>query len=323
MGMRNRAPLPTREDMRLAPGQTLLDEYEAFVRERHAIWEKRAMGLPAPWTNHPVLRTWRFTNVYRALDTGSQLAIEMQRDASTPWDAVLRAFVYRLTNQVAPWRAWYAHHGRWPVMDDVADGTLGGFLLDYNANHGGLFSSAYIISPGPEYRGRTRAEWLDDLLSDHFLPGTGFTLPDALADPRTTMAQRHAILTTVHRVGPFLAMQILTDIGYSTPLQQDEDEFVVAGPGARRGLRALGVQPSKAEVTMRQLQQLFRGSLSIDVGGTERSPSLMDVQNTLCEFGKYHGAISEAGNRYRNHVSGNPLLAHHTDPIFPEHWSNS
>jgi hypothetical protein len=43
-------------------------EYFALARERESIRRKRLAGEPPPWTDDPILRTWRFTNVHREND---------------------------------------------------------------------------------------------------------------------------------------------------------------------------------------------------------------------------------------------------------------
>lgn len=39
-----------------------------FIAERELIRCRRATGLPAPWTDNPILQTWSFTNVRREDD---------------------------------------------------------------------------------------------------------------------------------------------------------------------------------------------------------------------------------------------------------------
>lgn len=45
------------------------------------------------------------------------------------------------------------------------------------------------------------------------------------------------ILTSYDSIGPFLAYQFLIDLNYTPPLAFSEEEYVVAGPGALRGIR--------------------------------------------------------------------------------------
>src|SRR5271167_851059 len=40
-----------------------------FIRERHAIWWRKEHGESKPWTEDPILQQYRFTNIYRELDT--------------------------------------------------------------------------------------------------------------------------------------------------------------------------------------------------------------------------------------------------------------
>lgn len=43
-------------------------DFFAFARERHATYLRRQSGAPEPWTDDPILRKFRFTNVFRELD---------------------------------------------------------------------------------------------------------------------------------------------------------------------------------------------------------------------------------------------------------------
>ena len=39
-----------------------------YINERHAIYLKRFIGEPHPWTDDEILQTYSFCNVYRELD---------------------------------------------------------------------------------------------------------------------------------------------------------------------------------------------------------------------------------------------------------------
>src|SRR5262245_55868575 len=45
-----------------------VDRLFAFARERHEMHVMRASGIGPPWTDDPILRNYRFCNVYRELD---------------------------------------------------------------------------------------------------------------------------------------------------------------------------------------------------------------------------------------------------------------
>ena len=304
-------------DLRLAPEGNVFDEYLAFVEERHRIWELRSMGLPAPWTRSPILATKKFTNDFRVLDPGSQYVLRMVQDADTPEDVVLRAFLYRLTNTPDVWVSYFGgEDGRWPILRDVESGLLEDFLLRYR---GPMFSSAYMISPGIANKGMTRPEWLAMTVREAFTPGGAHALHPTVFKVGAVASARVNYLCGVPRIAGFLALQIATDIGYSDLVPGDEDEFVVVGPGSRRGLQALGLPTTSSAI--RTLHAEIRSRVTLDVNGTPRPLSLMDVQNTLCEFGKYHGLLTDRGNRARRFTPAPFLSSTHTDPIYPNHWS--
>src|SRR4030043_1982423 len=48
-----------------------LDRYFQFIAERHAIYLKRQRGDPWPWTEDEILKTYKFTNIFRELDNGT------------------------------------------------------------------------------------------------------------------------------------------------------------------------------------------------------------------------------------------------------------
>ncbi|HEV2187580.1 MAG TPA: nucleotide kinase domain-containing protein, partial [Stellaceae bacterium] len=53
----------------------VFDSYWRFAAERQAIFVRRLAGMPAPWTDDPILARHRFTNAYRAADRVSQFLI--------------------------------------------------------------------------------------------------------------------------------------------------------------------------------------------------------------------------------------------------------
>lgn len=310
-------------DLRLAPDGSVFDEYVAYVRERHRVWELRSLGLPAPWTSSPILAARKFTNNFRVLDRGSQYVLRMVQDAEDPMDVVLRAFLYRFSNLPEPWAAYREEFGRWPEIRDVGD-RLDDFLRRY-AEHSSILSTAYVIAPPSSARwtGIPRIEWLLWMIRNAFLPGGEFEIDPYVADPESTPAERHAILTSIPRCGDFLGLQVVTDIGYSDLLPSDEDEFVVPGPGSTRGLAALG-RPTRRETAISEIRSIhseIRSTVSLDVRGTPRPLSLMDVQNTLCEFSKYHRLAAATGTSRKYSPATASTSSVHTDPIYPNHWS--
>lgn len=254
--------------------------YLRFVVERHRMWELRQQGAPQPWTDDPVLRTRKFTNVYRILDHGSQFLVQMM-DGAAPEDQLVRAFGYRYTNRPEPWQAFYEDMGRYPVRADL-DSLLPQFWRDYHAQGNPLFGTAYKMFVGQENRGWTRSEWVMRHINDAM--GYG---PDNVVDAFLSVegpAAKHGVLLTVPRCANFMAMQVLTDWNYLNDLP-GENRFVVAGPGSTLGAKE--IDPTHKPLHMIQWARAAVLDLPDAPRVEGRYPSYMDIQNTLCEFSKY------------------------------------
>jgi len=48
-----------------------------FIAERHSIYKKKEIEkLPPPWTDDPILSSFKFTNVVRSTDPGTRYVID-------------------------------------------------------------------------------------------------------------------------------------------------------------------------------------------------------------------------------------------------------
>ena len=257
------------------PGNLAL--YLNFVSRRHEIWEARQAGRPQPWTEDPVLASRKFTNVFRVLDPGSQFIFELDNDDPDPHDIITRLVLYRITNLPSTWEFVRAAIGRYPTVEDILEmHPLVGALKAYRDAGNKVFSGAYIIIPEPgtandkiEGAVRVTRRFVTDALPDFMIA--------------QTQEQRFQALSSTPGIGKFLAMQVLTDWGY-LQLENPEGGFIVAGPGARRGAAHLSELPAEEVIEILTSMWENRG----DVNVFDHTPSLMDVQNTLCEFSKYH-----------------------------------
>jgi hypothetical protein len=284
----------------------MLDTYLEFVEERHRVWELRQLGAPGPWTSDPTLATRKFTNVFRVLDPGSQFVFSLchPEDDPSPKDALFRLFLYRYTNEPQTWRYLREFHDGFPRYS-TPPLLLVEALQRYRDEGNRVFSGAYVILPQPNRPGDKVVQAVE--LAYRWVAAHG----DDFLAARSQVA-RYDILRREYGVGPFMAMQILTDWGYTYHCGEDrEGEFVVAGPGAIKGAKALGMtRPLEAIHRCHALIQLGDDVPTLPGG---RTPSLMDVQNTLCEFSKYvRGPVARS---YRPAHPG-----YQPDPILPDHF---
>lgn len=306
--------------------------YLDFVRNRHSVWNARQAGLPAPWTSDPIVATRKFTNVYRVLDHGSQFLFDGMLEGD-PTDVLMRCFLYRHTGRTEAWEFAEVMLGRWPVLDDLADGGLLRLFKEYRGATSTkvvktrwagvptdrlvakrqVFTNAYLVFPQTHDKGSDKLESILSLTERVFVDSGDFAR-DFLAmegDP----AARFALLRGQRGVGDFMAMQILTDWGYSSHgADHDENAFVVAGPGSRRGAQAVFPHQRPETTIAWGRETLDMLGYSLPIG---RAPSLMDVQNTLCEFSKYVrylGKPTPAKPYEPAHPGPQPT------PVYPLHW---
>ena len=284
----------------------VFDTYWRFAAERQEIFFRRLQGLQAPWTDDPVLRSHKFTNVYRASDRVSQYLIKhviYKREYSLR-DAVLRILLFKLFNKIETWEF---------IEEELGEMTEAEFtvnrvdrLLTCAMEAGArIYSGAYIMPSGPASIRKPRKhlmhlQLLADLLRER--------LAERLA-ATNNMLRAYELLVSVPSIGPFLAYQFLIDLNYSAYFSLSEMEFVMPGPGARDGIRkcftSLG-DYSESDVihwvAERQNEEFAaRGIVFRSLWG--RPLQLIDCQNLFCEVDKYarvvHPEVSGRTGRVR------------------------
>ena len=159
-----------------------------------------------------------------------------------------------------------------------------------------LYSAAYVM-PSPSAFGATRKH------TNH-LRLLAFMLEGGLADNVTQAPSLRALYETLlanPSLGPFLAFQYAIDINYSTLTGFDEMDHVVAGPGAKDGLRkcfgdaSVGIESDLIRwVAETQNEHLERLGLEFD-GLWGRPLQLIDCQNLFCEVDKYARSRTPGG----------------------------
>lgn len=277
-----------------------------FVEARHEVWEKRQAGLSGPWTTDPIIASRKFTNVFRVLDYGSQFLLkELLEPDLSPVDVLMRCFLYRHTGRPETWQYLELALGRYPLVEDLDD-VLEAWK-EYRGKDRPVFTGAYLVFPQSQEPGTDKLESIVGLTKRLFKDGlaTDFMMAD-------TQAARFETLRRNRGVADFMSMQILTDWGYSQYGADVEDEFVVPGPGARKGAAHLDTTV-KAEKVLGWAVKAIRSSPNVPRLPNGRVPSYMDAQNCLCEFSKY----------VRYEGKAQPYHPVHPQPqkiVLPQHW---
>jgi len=107
------------------------------------------------------------------------------------------------------------------------------------------------------------------------------------------MGDAFTLLAEAPSIGPFLAYQFVTDFNYSTLIDFDENDFVVAGPGALDGIGkcfvgAEQISPGDVIRYMQENQDRYFAGQNIEFASLWGRPlQLIDCQNLFCEISKY------------------------------------
>ena len=266
----------------------VFDTYWRFAARRQAIYEARVAGRNGPWTSDPVLLAHRFTNCYRAADRVSQFAIRevAYRGDQHSDELIFRILLFKFFNRIDTWRLLTAELGT-PALASFDVNRYGAVLDAAFARGQRLYSAAYVM-PAPAF-GATRKHTNHLRLLEHmFDDGIVGRLTGA-----STMSEAFECIKSYPGMGDFLAFQFLIDINYSTALGFDEMDYVVAGPGARDGIRkCFGPQSSGIEseiieyMAVTQRDHFERLGLRFH-GLFGRPLQLIDCQNLFCEVDKY------------------------------------
>ena len=304
-----RKPLPD------SPATTSsFDCFWRYAAKRQQIYWRRLAGHPPPWTDDPILANYRFTNVYRATDRVSQYLINRVQTGNWSWpDSFARTLLFKVFNRVGTWQAIVAGLGQ-PDCQQLFNRRLDRILAK-QAKAGPIYNPAYIMPPPRQYPG---PKWQRHLSLVRGLVRADVGLQIQQSDQLATAFGK---LRAWPSIGDFLAYQWLIDLNYSNHLDFDESEFVIAGPGARRGLRKcfrpnsnwteadlIGwtADRQEAEFAARKLDWT-------DLGG--RRLQLIDVQNLFCEVDKY--TRQAPGRRPKQRYRPSPTIM---TANFPAKW---
>lgn len=305
----------------------IFDTYWYFAAERQNIYFRRHSGENGPWTKDPILREYKFTNAYRALDRTSQYLIRnvIYNKQSNLRDTVLRIVLFKIFNKAETWELLEE------VFGDVSESTFEVQSFDSVLEKAlyakaSIYSAAYIMPSGPysirqPRKHKMHLQLVADMLRDK--------LPERLAEAES-MQDAYELLLSVPSIGPFLAYQFVTDLNYSDHFSFSEMEFVVPGPGAKDGIRKCFVDLgdyTEADtirwVTERQAKEFEDRGLNFkSLWG--RPLQLIDCQNVFCEVDKYsrvaHPEALGRSGRTRIKQRFAPSQEALATPFFPPKW---
>ena len=328
-----------------------------WINERHAIYlrKQHLAALPVPeWANprrtqgvlheyradylthDPILREYRFCNVFRELD---RVTIWIDENIRRPFADHLDLWLMLAIARTINWPPTLQHlmqtPGAWPSHEAFAPEKLGEALDAYQNLGHKVYTGAYMIRAESD----PRKHWYSWSKQRYIAEVVIGRLWEDRDDWRRFLDTPQTLQSVWERFqndfyvgwGPFMAYEVVTDMRHTRYLGQAPDimTWANAGPGALRGLnRLLGVDPSQrmspshAVALMQDILERLNSQRATyhspfdlamrELGGEPSDvlglhvPKLemRDVEHSLCEVDKYLRVRNGEGRPRAKYVPG-------------------
>lgn len=287
----------------------------AFMAERHSIYLRRKAGEPGPWTTDPVLRSGRFCNVFRELDT---VTIWIRKNIREPYAdhplLWLMLAIARYINWPPTLQRLIDGSGSWPGQLGFRPRALAERLERIAASGEKVYTGAYMIRAesdhSKEWFNWSKHRYIAEIVIGRLWEDRDL-FEKSLSRPDLRLSEFWDILREPRYIGwgPFMAYEVVTDMRHTRYLCRAPDIYTWAnaGPGAIRGLNRLYGRPLKTQPKPEQTNEemcLLMAELNDYTGDHFRNTfgpvtstrfEMRDIEHTLCEFDKYRRVKSGEG----------------------------
>jgi hypothetical protein len=290
--------------MKISP-TIVYDTFWHFAYKRQQLFEEKRLNKPYLTVKDKVLNDYRFTNVYRASDRVSQYLIRnvIYREYAEPEELLFKILLFKIFNSIQTWEMLKKELNptKWKELS-YAD--IDYVLTCAREDKRKIYSPAYIMPSGKSAFGHSIKHRNHLALLKLIFDSN----PIKSINKIKSLEEMYFYLKSFPTIGKFLAYQYAIDINYSELTNFDESEYVVAGPGADRGIRKCfrGVlRGEEAEiikfVQSKQKEEFNKRNLDFSfLNGRELQ--LIDIQNIFCEVDKYARVVHpEIGNKSSRH----------------------
>lgn len=331
--------------------------FKQFVMDRYRIHKRKDVkGLPAPWTKNPIFQEFKFTNVRREHDRQTRYLIThiTQDPDLTLEDKIVNSFMFRSWNNWAtlesfgfpyPAKKLYSEKLKErlrPTYKKLQQDNPDRLWYNNAYNQGGTkhawkfpagdgYQRAYKESEAKKY-----PDWEEDIPLRPFHVGVWLGKQHIVKKLLKSKNQQEAfeVIKSVRGFADFLAYQVFVDLTYIEEFPFSENEFVIAGPGCKRGLDHIFIDKGGMTYeecifwlrdkinSTRLADSLFNDDeledwcrfqqrvnpvydprlLFNDLPGYDRCMNVMSIENCMCELSKYIKAVKETGrprNKYK------------------------
>lgn len=278
-----------------------VEQFVAFIEEREGIRARKKAGYPWPWTQEPILQTYRFTNIHREDDATSIHYQKSVRDRYGEDEQVFPGtLLYRWFNRISTCDSFFneptfANKSIYELYIGSGDYDL--LLNKLNQIPTPHVTGAYLI---PSPTGYTKGEGVLQYFHMWCAKGWKEQWSEWLQSP-PTLQEMYDWIGAAPGLGSFMTAQIIADLKYLPKFKQCTDwwTFAAPGPGSKKGLNIVLGQEMDANWTLNGWREALNELNEIvtpmlDEIGIDKLHN-QDLQNCLCEFSKFTKVATGVG----------------------------
>ncbi len=232
-------------------GKHVLDFWQ-FIFERQRIWKSRQEGELVTYKD-PVLRSQFFTNVFRELDPGTDVAREIMSHRASAETRLLNVITYRRINREDTWRD-VCGSALLRAVEDVR-GFFEALRVRKDVIKLPVFTDAHQVYPMPMVPGTTLIDKLE-----YVTLGTAADIEWLTPKIQRSINMKEAFETIrdagIPGIGGFLAWQIALDLRYGRAINpHSDDDWAPVQAGAKVGLTLYMNWPNVGVVMVGQIKK--------------------------------------------------------------------
>lgn len=253
-----------------------------WIVEREKCRIGREQGLPKPWSDDPILQSYRFCNIRREDDTVTKWIHSnwiggYDVEPYSAKEMVLAMIVARTVNNIETLIEIGFPSGQFENWRDRARAKMKLRRDDKKQ----VWTGAYLVSTNGHSMDK-----IDYILDKVWTP---FAQHGRAPYHGETLECYHKYLMHYDGLGSFMAGQVIADLKFSTALKDAPDWMVWApiGPGSKRGLNRYFGRPPEKNIPEHQVLKELQGvqlqvqqRLGLDI-------AVHNIQNCFCEYDKY------------------------------------
>ena len=262
----------------------------SWIVKRERVRVRKEFGAPPPWTDDPILATYRFCNVRREDDRGT---VWVRKHVREPYASDQTLWLMLCICRIINWPDTLEGlilSDAWPSVEGFKPAQIAVALNARRARGDKVYTGAYMI-PAPHAKGADKQAYVAETMIGG-LWGRRDEWPVAVRGASgltLTLEGRHRWIMKTIGWGNFLAYQAIVDMRFTGILDRADDvsTWAAAGPGTIRGLNRLHGRATDAGISQEQALKEMREIYRIVHGETGVHMDFSDVPNVLCETDKY------------------------------------